>query len=339
MAAVQHRRALILVALTLVLGACFRTDASSTVGADGAAATHMRIDLDIGAIEAIFGGLADSFGEEGQDQPGIREQLETSFEEFDEQLDDLYAENPGLRDRFRLQVSFDDDILRTEIHAFTEEIEHLGDLYESVLGTGDTDLSEIFDVPPGSLSGADDEMGSGSGIFSEVTTGLDDEFRFHAETGGSGQLGGTGDLGGELFEGLEPEVVISITAPGEVRETNGEVDGRTVTWELDGTGSEDLELRSAVDDSVTVDGIDTIAATGADGDGFPVVPVAVVGVLVLAGLVAWVAKRRSRAGDGGTDDVASAPPPDAGNAGTGTAAMPETPPTTEPPRGPHPDDT
>ncbi len=342
-----------LAVLALAVGACFKVDASAVVGGDGSAATRLVIELDIGAFEDLFGGLAESFGEEfgdeGVEQPSMTEELEASMEGIDDELAELYEKYPQLEDRFQVSASLEDDVFRTEMAALTDDVEDIGIFIDGVLGSGDGDFGEIFDIDEPLLDETGDEVGGGTGVFSSVTTAFEDgEFVFSAETpnsGGSFDDDIEFDFGG--FPGLTPEIVLSITAPGDIIETNGETDGRTVTWELDGTESEGLLLRSEVDEGTSVDSLDAVGDVGGGDDdgGFPIVLVLVVLAVVGGGLFLFL---RSRGGGGGSDDAAGlsdaevrdavdqpaptvppgppAPPGDSGPSGPPTAPPPPPPP-------------
>ena len=293
------RRALALVVAALALGACFKTSTTSVVAPDGSAATSVVIELDIARIEQLFGGFAEAFDDgSGDAVPGFEEEIRDSLDEVQDELDELYEQRPELRDRLVLDASIEDGVLRTEIAAVTRDVAGLEAFLGSVLGSGDADLSEVLGV-----EGVDElfedtegELGGGTGFFTDISVELDgDEFRFEATTPATG---GEEDLEFEfdLFAGFAPEVTVTITAPGEIRDTNGDVDGRTVTWTLDGTDAEPLQLTSAVGDGDPITSLDAIGASssGGDDDGFPAALV-VVGALVLAGIGigAFLAIRRN----------------------------------------------
>lgn len=84
----------------------------------------------------------------------------------------------------------------------------------------------------------------------------------------------------------EAEFVVAITFPGEIRETNGEVEGTTVTWDLDITEESQMHAVAAAESGGVL-----------GGSGFPVLPVAIGGVLLLGllGVGGWLLSRR-RAG-------------------------------------------
>lgn len=88
-----------------------------------------------------------------------------------------------------------------------------------------------------------------------------------------------------LTQGMD--VRISVTFPGQVTESNGEIDGRTVTWTMGNAGMEPMYAR------------------GPAGGGFPLIPVLIgVGVLALAGVVAFVLLNRRKSA---TEPAAGSP--------------------------------
>lgn len=89
------------------------------------------------------------------------------------------------------------------------------------------------------------------------------------------------------------EFRVAITFPGEVEETNGELEGTTVTWDLDITKGADMHAVAAADSGGALEDL-SAAAGGGDG-GFPTVPV-IVGAVALLGAAAagWLLLRRRR---------------------------------------------
>lgn len=133
------------------------------------------------------------------------------------------------------------------------------------------------------------------------------------------------------------ELRIAITFPGEVLETNGQVDGTTVTWEpVFGERTELQAVASASGDGAEGDPGDvgdegTEAAGGSEEDGsgpsawlYAILGLVVVGVVV--GLFLMMRRRGNGAPGGGTpQEAVTAPLP---------AATPEPPPTPAPPPPP-----
>lgn len=95
----------------------------------------------------------------------------------------------------------------------------------------------------------------------------------------------------------DAEVKIAVTFPGKIVETNGVVDGKTVTWDIDLTKTDEnagemsakAEVGSASDKVVGL-------LTGEDTSGFPIVPVVIGAILVLAVLGGGIAVARKRKG-------------------------------------------
>lgn len=142
---------------------------------------------------------------------------------------------------------------------------------------------------------------------------------FGAGAGDMGELGELPEeLGGDMFATME--VRIAITFPGRIVETNGEVDGTTVTWEPEGGERLDIEAR----------------AKDSGGAGLPVWAWIVIGVVVvaaIAGLLYVLSRSRKAAAEGPPDAGAGAgappayppPPPPGGTAPPGPASPPSGP--------------
>lgn len=86
-------------------------------------------------------------------------------------------------------------------------------------------------------------------------------------------------------------MAMSMTFPGEVTNTNGEVDGTTVTWDLADLqdGGEVHATALAADGAGNIDSVDAAEAAGAgDDSGFPVLPVVVgvvAAIVIIGGIV------------------------------------------------------
>lgn len=283
-------RALLLAALALVGTACFETDARTAVGADGRAASRVVVELDLGRLEDLFGGFAEAFGElepdipdqlridDAPEPPSMIDEARADLEQVEQDLEDLYRQRPELRDRLRMRVEIDGDIVRTEILALTEDIEDLATFLSGVIGDENLDTEGLFGVPEGFLADSTDEVGGGSGIFDEVTTSFDGgRFELRASSAGDG-FGD--DLPLEGLGGLTPKVSLLVQAPGDIVETNGRRSGRTVTWDLQ--PGDAVVLVSEIDPSVRVTSLDDVP----DGAGSSDFPVGLVVVLVVLALLA-----------------------------------------------------
>lgn len=226
-----------------------------------------------------------------------------------------------------LEVSADDDVSGTMILAVDESFAEMAD--EDPDSMFDTeDLPEGAEVEPYTEDGKVGQKVTFSGVpleewnsamsdqdvagedagedtFSLVHDG--DRYVFEATmdmssaTGDDSSEGSADDemLGEDFEESMEElmammlkdaEFTVAITFPGDVVETNGEVDGRTVTWDLDLTAAEKQEMNAVAEEpgevrkaveSVTPDGVNTGLLVG-------------IGALVLVGLglVALVLVRR-----------------------------------------------
>jgi hypothetical protein len=147
------------------------------------------------------------------------------------------------------------------------------------------------------------------------------------------------DLQGNPFEDQitqafdTAELRIAITFPGEVLETNGQVDGTTVTWEpVFGERNVLTAVASASGDgaSDSGDGTDAAGATGEDSGGNTLLYV-IVGLVIIA-VVAGVFLMMRRKNSGASTDTTGEIPPVV----PATSPEPMTPPTSTPPPPPPP---
>lgn len=135
-----------------------------------------------------------------------------------------------------------------------------------------------------SATGAPIDSMTGEGMSIEK---VDDTYVFSFDGDETG-MGDTSSLE-DMPAGMEPEVAISVTFPGEVIEADGEIDGNTVTW----TGLE----------AFTVGGSATGEATGNGGGAGGVstavwIVLAVVALLAIAALIFLISrKNRGKSGD------------------------------------------
>lgn len=307
-----HRLRLVLLAAIVFLGACIETDATSVVGADGAASSIIRVEIDLERLETLFGGLGDGgipaetdetdSDETGTDEtdaspiPDLIAEVEAQSDALEAQVADLYEQRPELRDSLRIESEVTNGALITEIAAVTDDVDDLAVLYGNVLGSEADGLGAIYGFDDAFLNDpASGTGGGGVGLLGPITVELGDQFRFEAAP----PAGGTFDENIELdfdsgfFESLRPEIRISVTAPGDIVETNGDADGRTVSWLLTGTESDPIVLVSDIDPSATAPGLLDSDAFGSTGSATVAI---VVGLLALAGLAvaAVVLMRRSR---------------------------------------------
>lgn len=142
------------------------------------------------------------------------------------------------------------------------------------------------------------------------------------------------------------ELRIAITFPGEVLETNGQVDGTTVTWEP--VFGERTELRAVASASGDAAGGDEggegaseeqAGATEEAGSVGNAWLYAILGLVIVGAVVGLFVMRRRRGADAGPapgapEDVVTAPLPSAAPHPTGTPAPPATPAPPPPPPGP-----
>ena len=149
------------------------------------------------------------------------------------------------------------------------------------------------------------------------------------------------DLQGNPFEDQisqafdTAELRIAITFPGEVLETNGQVDGTTVTWEpVFGERNVLSAVASASGDGAndTGDGTGTEAASGqgSGGDTLLYVIAGLVIVAVVAGLFVTMRRTRPGATPAAADETSPAPEPVTPPASTPAPVTPPPPPPVEP---------
>lgn len=218
-----------------------------------------------------------------------------------------------------LKVDSDGTIDGTIVFAVDEQLAEMAD-------DSETNLFEEEDVPPG----VEVEPYKADGLVGQKATLTDvpleklnetfaeeeggefgfthqgDEFVFTADMKMAEQMkkdqsaGGAEGMDPEFAAGMEQmmqtmlkdaEFKVSITFPGDIKDTNGKVDGNTVTWDVDLT--KDSTLKAVAADS----GSSALGGLGGDGDGFPVVPAAIgAAILVaLAGGGVFLARRKSAA--------------------------------------------
>ncbi|WP_413451902.1 hypothetical protein AA0Y32_13695 [Georgenia phoenicis] len=139
-----------------------------------------------------------------------------------------------------------------------------------------------------SATGAPIDSMTGEGLTIEK---VDDTYVFSFDGDETG-LGDTSELEG-MPAGMEPEVAISVTFPGEVIEADGEIDGSTVTW----SGIEAFAAGGSATGEATGNG-------GAGGVSTAVwVVLGVVALLAIAALI-FLITRKNRGKPGNAGDPA-----------------------------------
>jgi len=243
-----------------------------------------------------------------------------------------------------LQVSENNTVSGSIIFGVDKQlIELTGGSIEDFLGTDSPLPSDAEGVTTEPFE--DDEFIGQRFVFDSVpletlSSGTPDELRITREgdsftvtgaldlsSGLTGATGATGFPGAEQFlQGADLKV--RITFPGPVTDTNGEVDGNTVTWVP--VVGERLELRA------------TASAIPSGGDSnltmLLIIAAVIVALAVVVGII--VAQRRNRpavaaSGFGGTQSTA---PPVAGEPGPPPPAGPTPPPAGPTPPPPPPSD-
>jgi hypothetical protein len=151
-----------------------------------------------------------------------------------------------------------------------------------------------------SATGAPIDSMTGEGLSIEK---VDDTYVFTFD-GDDSSLGDTSSLE-DMPAGMEPQVSISVTFPGEVIEADGEIDGNTVTW----TGIEAFAAGGSATGEATGNG------GGSGGVSTAVwVVLAVVALLAIAALI-FLISRKNRGRSGGADAPYAGPVDPSGQPG------------------------
>ena len=244
-----------------------------------------------------------------------------------------------------LQVSADNTISGSMIFGVDKQLLELtGGSVEDFLGTDSPLPSDAEGVTVEPFE--DDEFIGQRFVFDSVpletlSSGTPDELRITREgdtftvTGAldlsSGLSGATGATGATGFPGAEEflqgaDLKVRITFPGQVTDTNGEVDGNSVTWVP--VVGERLELRA------------TASAIPSGGDSnltmLLIIAAVIVALAIVVGIV--VAQRRNRpapaasgfGGSAGAPPSVGAPPMGAGEPGPPPPPPPPPPPSDQP---------
>jgi hypothetical protein len=251
-----------------------------------------------------------------------------------------------------LEVSSDNTVSGTVIFAVQKSLLELsGGSVEDILGS---DAPLPSDVPGVSVSEYEDDEFAGQ----EFTFDAVPLEQFNSEDAEALQIVREGDVfrvtgvldlstgltGATGFTGIDPEqflqgavLQIRITFPGEVTDTNGTVDGTTVTWAPE--VGERLEIRATA--SALGDGGDDGGVIGGgggdDGDSNLVLLLIIGGAVVVAAIVTGVvvSRRRSAAAAAAAAAAgAGAPPMGAAPGPPPSGAPPPPPPPPGPPPGP-----
>jgi hypothetical protein len=251
-----------------------------------------------------------------------------------------------------ITISPDDTVDGEMVFAVNKQLLELtGQNLDDVLG----DATVPSDVEGATQEPYEDEDFVGTQVtfedvaLSDLSEGSDPDALTIVRTGDTYEVDGVmdlstddADLQGNPFEDQitqafdTAELRIAITFPGEVLETNGQVDGTTVTWEpVFGERNVLTAVASASGEGASDSGDDADAAgaTGEDsgGDTLLYVIAALVIIALVAGL--FVMMRRKDPGASPTDTTGEIPP-----AAPATSPQPETPPTAtaQPPTPPPP---
>ncbi|WP_110183457.1 LppM family (lipo)protein [Nocardioides solisilvae] len=239
--------ALLTVVALVSLTGCIKLDADIEVHEDETVSGTMTVGMSKQAM-SMMQGMAESFGESlGEDGEGGNASLEGFDEEFFEadEIPEGAEVEPYEDDKFVGQTMTFSDITLDELTTSTADDEG-EEMPWNLVKEGDTFVFE------GTMDLADEEEASQA-----EEMGFEDMF-------------------------AESEMEVSVTFPGRVTDSNGEVDGNTVTWRPE--FGQDTQMRAEADASAS----------------FPVWPVVggVAAVLLLGGLaLVALRQRRSRAQD------------------------------------------
>ncbi|WP_181310986.1 LppM family (lipo)protein [Nocardioides campestrisoli] len=277
--------ALLAVTAMLALSGCVKLDAELEVHEDETVSGTMTLAMSKKAIAMVeemtegFGELGASLdevtGEEGTEEPdgsGTAD-LDLPDDDLTKGMTEEMFPTEDLPEGAEVEAYEDDKFLGQTMTFTRISVGELGDL---VAATSDEEA-------------ADSQPGKGWSLTREGDTYVFEGNADFSEEGAEEEADAMGMEG--LFE--DSELRIAVTFPGSVVDSNGEVDGNTVTWRP--AFGETLEMR----------------AEAAASEEFPVWPVvgAVSGVLLLAGLVlVAVRERRRRDGGAGTTSTLSADP-------------------------------
>jgi hypothetical protein len=180
---------------------------------------------------------------------------------FDEDFRNLMEQSGGEGDAMaELQSAAEDEGWDAE--PFTD-----GDIEGYELSRGFTSIEELSELMSSSMLSED--WGYTDISFTEE----DGEFVFEASGGNPmSEFSAEGEEFGDVAELLTVDFLLAVSFPGEVREHNGELEDRTVTWDLD-----DLEDESG-----------PLFGRSAIGSGFPwAIAGGVLLLLLVAGAVIW----------------------------------------------------
>ncbi|NPC99102.1 hypothetical protein [Nocardioides sp. zg-DK7169] len=272
----------------LTLTGCFRMELDLDVGADDLVSGTLVAGMDAATAEA----LTEMFTEMGE------EMSEGMGGEADPELEaDLEAQ---MEAELGSPDALAEDIVATleENGADTAVTEYAEDGFEGVEVSFDgLPMDAVGDAVGGTSEGDTLAItGDGDTYDVKIVMDLTDESTSPGETGETGDMGlgdmGLGDMG--LGDMREPEGRIAVTLPGVVTQTNGDVDGTTVAWDLafgevnELTASAALEPADAAPTEASSDEGSDVAVVAAVGGGVAL-------LALLGGLLLVRSRRRDRA--------------------------------------------
>ena len=239
------------VAALLALSGCFKASHDVAVRADGSGSVTVHVDVDKGAAASLLRSFAGLGGSSGP-VPGVVEPFKPVDRTFPDGTRVRSVDTP---DRATLDASFDfadPDDYKRKLQQVSQAISNNPDA--SLPDDGSLDIRRVGDRLDVALDVGPSLAGAGDVDFAAVSRVLDPD-----------------DL---------PELVVTITMPGAILDTNGVANGRTVTWDL---------LSRSAPSTLTVSS--RVARAGLPGWAVPV-GVGLVVVLLLALLGVLVGQRR-----------------------------------------------
>jgi hypothetical protein len=300
-------RLLAVVALAVLLASCIKLDMSLTVSADNTVSGSVVLAVDKQVLELTGQSVGDLLSGSGSGLPtDIAGVTSEPYEDAKYSGQQFNFDNVPL-DQFNASGGAD-----------SLQIVRQGDQF---VVTGVLDTSGAT-----GLSGATGATGFSGATGSTGATG------FSGATGATGFTGATGGFpsGVSGFPGAEEflksaEIKISITFPGEVASSNGQIDGNTVSWTP--AFGERLELQA------------TASAVGG-GSSFPWMWIAIgAGAVVVIAIAVVVLSRRKKGGDAALAAAAAGAPMDQAPPAAAPPAQAPTeqiPPAAAPPAAPTP---
>lgn len=226
---VLHRVAAIAaLPLVFLLSGCLRVESAMTVAPDDTISGSIVQKINIAAMESILGGFPQgdsSSTEDGKPQEtmaeSMRRQINESVGEANAKLPDEYGLTASLYEQdpwMGVAISFEN----VPFAEFEQVVS--GDAFKAVEGSGATDAG---------VGGLDATSQQENEFPFQVTFSRDGDLQKVSGQIATPEQANSREMTGsaEGMEALIPTAALSITFSGEILETNGSVQGSTVTWE------------------------------------------------------------------------------------------------------------